>query len=184
MEVNEMSKIWKSKLAMKLSCPAYKSDAPDPCRMEVFKALHELTRLQHRISMKREGFRIVETEMWIENEELIGRIDDVVQDRDGRIIAIDYVSSPLPKMYKLADAAISAAFLRHVLGTDASGRVATPLGVTDVPDALGEIAWSTIMSEEFQEILSLSGDELLEYANPASGICGYCANEECRRKPQ
>lgn len=174
-----MSKIWKSDLAMKLSCPAYKSDNPDPFRMEVYKAMHEQLRLQYRMKMFGDGYRIMDTEMPIENDVIKGKIDDVFKGKD-RIIATDYVSSIIPKMYKLKDAAISAAFLRHVLNTDATARVVSRGGVTDVPDELVENTWSTIMSKEFLRILGLSDDERRGYANPASGICRYCANKECK----
>lgn len=179
-----MGKIWKSNLAMKLSCPAYKPDNPDPYRMEVYKAWHEQLRLQHRMKMLGDGYRIVDAEMPIENSVLKGKIDDVFQGRDGLIVATDYVSSIIPKMYKLKDAAISAGYLRHELDTDASARVVSRGGVTEIPDELVEDTWRTVMSESFLKILSLSDDERLEYANPASGICAYCANKECRRKPQ
>jgi hypothetical protein len=180
----KMSKIWKSNFAMKLSCPAYKSDNPDPYRMEVYKALHEQLRLQYRKKMIDDGWHIIETEMPIENDVVKGKIDDVFQSREGIVTAVDYVSSNVPKMYKLLDTAISAGYLRHELDTDASGRVVSRGGVvTEIPNELIEGTWSTMTSEYFQKILSLSADELLQYANPASGICTYCANKECRKKP-
>ena len=180
-----MSKIWKSRFAMKLLCPAYKSDKPDPRRMEVFKALHEQVRLQHRMKMKTDGWRLLDSEVPIENDWLIGRIDDVFQSIDGEVSADEYVSSSVPAMYKYLDAAISACCLRDYYDIDVSASVVPRGGeATRVPEALIQAVRSMMMSEEFQRIFGLSDDELLEYANPASGICTYCANRECRRKTQ
>jgi hypothetical protein len=170
---------------MKLCCLAYKSDKPDPYRMQIFKALHEQIRLQYRQKMKNEGYFIIETEMPIENRVVIGKIDAVFQSMGGEVIVVDYVSSTIPKMYKHLDAAISAGFCRHELDIDASARVVSRGGVeTDLPDELIEDTWAMTMSEDFQDTLSLSDAELLEYANPASDICWYCANNECRWKPK
>jgi hypothetical protein len=120
-------------------------------------------------------------EMPIENDVVIGRIDDVFESKDGIVTADEYVSSGIPKPYKLQDAAISAGFLRHEKDIYASARVVSRGGfVTEIPDEFVEDTWSRIMSKKFQEILSLSDDKLLEYANPASGICMYCANKECK----
>ncbi len=170
---------------MKLSCPAYKSDNPDPNQMELYKALHEQLRNQYRKKMFDQGWLIRETEMPIENEVVKGKIDDVFQSKDGRIVtATEYVSSYKPKMYKFFDASISAGWMRHELGIDASARVVSSDGVeTEISNELIEGTWSRMMSEDFQEILSLSPNELLQYANPASGICNYCANIECQKKP-
>lgn len=170
---------------MKLSCPAFKSDKPDPCRMEVYKAKHEQLRLQHRIQMLSDGWRIVGSEVPIENAMVIGKIDDVFQDTDGRIVATDYVSSKFARMYKLFDAAISAALLRYEQNTYASANVVSGGGIiTHIPDDFVDGTWDTMMSRGFQKILHLCDHELLEYANPASGICTYCANKDCRRMPQ
>ena len=175
-----MSKIWKSNFAMKLSCPAYESGEPDPFRTEIYKAQHEQVRLQYRMKMIDDGWHIIESEMQIENGVFKGKIDDVFIGRDGIVAAVDYVSSLIPKMYKLKDAAISAGYLRHELKTDASARVVSRGGVTEIPDELVEATWRTVMSEGFLKILSLSDHERLEYANPASDICIYCANRECK----
>jgi hypothetical protein len=167
---------------MKLSCPAYKSGRPDRYRMEIFKAQHEQLRLQYRKKMIDNGWHIIEAEMPIENDVVKGKIDDVFKSRDGKVTAVDYVCSYIPKMYKLKDAAISAGFLRHELDTNASAIVVSRgVVATEIPDELVEATWSTIMSEQFQEILSLRDDELLEYANPASGICAYCVNKQCQK---
>ena len=130
------------------------------------------------------GWQIRETEMPIENEVVKGKIDDVFQSKDGRIVtATEYVSSWKPKMYKFFDASISAGWMRHKLGIYASAIVVSRGGVeTEISNELIEGTWSRMMSEDFQEILSLSADEVLQYANPASGICTYCANIECPKK--
>lgn len=179
-----MSKISKSNLAMKLLCPAYKFGNPDPHRMEIYKTLHEQIRLQYRKKKIDDGYHMIDSEMPIENEVVKGRIDDIIQDRDGRIWATEYVSSIVPKMYKHLDAAIAAGFLTHELDIPASAKVVSRGAIEhEVPDELVEETWEFIMSPRFQEILSLSDDELLEYANPASGICAFCANKECRKNP-
>lgn len=167
---------------MKILCPAYKSDNPDPCKMAVSKALHENCRLQYRIKAIDYGEEIVDSEMVIENNVLKGKIDDVFKTPNG-VIVIDYISSRIPPTYKLIDSAISAGFLRYEYKTDASARVVFYGGVIDVPNGLVEDTWWTLMSEGFLKILSLSDDEQLKYANPASEICIYCANKECTRRP-
>ncbi len=170
---------------MKLCCPAYKSDEPNPYRMQIFKAQHEQNRLQYRQKMKNDGWLIIEAELPIENEIVKGKIDDVFQSMDGKVTAVDYVSSTIPKMYKNFDVAMSAGFLRHELDIDASAIVVSRGAVgTKLPDEFVEDTWATVMSEGFQDILSQSDEELLEYANPASGICWYCANKECRWKQE
>ena len=75
--------------------------------------------------------------------------------------------------------------ITHELDIDASAMVVSRGAVgTELPDEFVEDTWATVMSEGFQDILSLSDEEILEYANPASGICWYCANAECRWKPK
>ena len=175
-----MSKIWKSDFAMKLCCPAYKSDNPDPSKMIIYKQLHELLRLQYRRKMIDDGWCIMESEMRIENGVFVGKIDDVFMGRDGAVVATDYISSLFPTLYKINDAAISAGYLRYVLNTNASARVVFRRGAIDIPDESVEFIWETVNSEGFQRILSLSDDERLKYANPASGVCHYCANKKCK----
>jgi len=170
---------------MKLLCPAYRSDNPDPRRMEAIRALHEQVRLQHRMRMKANGCRLLDSEVPIENGCLRGKADDVFQNEDGEVVAVEYVSSFVPSMYKYYDAAISACCLRDDYDIDVSAWVVSRGGQeSEVPETLIQTVRSMIMSEDFQKILNLGDDDLLEYANPASGICTYCANNECRRKPQ
>jgi hypothetical protein len=179
MRLYAMRKIWKSIFALKLSCPAYESDNPDPFRMVLIRAFHEQIRLQYRMQMVGEGASIKESEKRIENNVFVGKIDDVFEGKGG-IVAVDYVSSFFPRIYKINDVAISAGYLKHELNADASARVVSRCGVTEIPDELIADTWQMAMSEDFLKILNLSSGERLEYANPASGVCNYCANKECK----
>jgi hypothetical protein len=175
-----MSKIWKSNFAMKLCCPAYESDIPDPFRMAVCKAKHEQIRLQYREKVIDDGWRVKESEKSIENSVFKGRIDDVFVSKDGTVTAVDYVSSRFPQTYKLYDVAISAGYLRYELNMYASAMVVSQEEGIQLSDKYVEDTWRTAMSEDFLRILNLSDYERLEYANPASGVCTYCANRQCK----
>ena len=176
-----MSKIWKSRLAMNLLCPAYISDKPDPIRMELCKALHEQVRLQARLKMKVDGWCLLDSEVQIETECLKGKTDDIYEDANGDLAAVEYVSSAVPNAYKYYDAAISACCLRDYYGVNVSAWVVPRGGAKcKVPETLIQSVRLRIKSEEFYRVLCLSDNERLEFANPASGICAYLAHGSCR----
>ena len=94
------------------------------------------------------------------------------------MFVVDYVSSPFPKAYKLLDTAISAGFLRHEYDMDVSAKVVSLEEVTNVPNVLIEETWQNI--KNFTQIQNLNEDRLLEFANPASELCSYCENKQCK----
>ena len=132
--------------------------------------------MDYRLKMSDLGWKLRDSEVPIETAIFKGRIDDVMENPDA-IIAVDYVSSPFARAEKLNDAAISAGFLRYVMGIDASAVVVSRDGITEIPDYLIEEIWRMI--ENVPKLLEMGENRLLDFANPASGFCRYCANSQC-----
>lgn len=173
-----MSKIWKSLLAMKLACPAYKPTRADENRMAVFRAMHEQVRFVYREKMFNDGWQILDTEVPIENSFFKGKIDDIYKKGDLLLIA-EYVSSIIPGINKLYDAAISAAYLQLEYNIDIKAVVVSRKEAIDIPDFLVERTVNLV--NRYSNIMGLSDEELLEFANPASGFCSFCDNKQCER---
>lgn len=177
MEANKVSKIWKSLLSMKLACPAYKPSKSDANRMAVSRAMHEQVRFGYKEKMVDDGWQVLDTEIPIENSFFKGKIDDVYRKGDLLLVA-EYVSSIIPGINKFYDAAISIAYLRLEYGANAKGVVVSRGEITDVPDFLIERTMQ--MVDRYRNIMNLVDEELLEFANPASGFCNYRDNKLCK----
>lgn len=96
-------KIWKSILAKLILCPAFQPQrAYSPSRMEMYRVEHEQIRLQYRMKMISEGWRVTYCEMPLENDIMKGRIDDIIEKSDC-ILAVEYSSSSSPRGGKLLD---------------------------------------------------------------------------------
>jgi len=174
-------KIWKSLLAKKLVCPAYRPARADPSRMEVFRAMHEQIRLEYRIKMKSLGWQLLDSGVPIENSLFKGRIDDLFTN-GSKVLVVEYVSSLFPRADKLYDTALSTAFLRFENGVDAEGAVFSREEITQVPNFLIDQTWKMVKS--LPKLLNLNNEGLLEFANPESGLCSYCDNGQCKRNPE
>ena len=112
-----------------------------------------------------------------ENTEHIRKLDLKIED-----LASAELSAALERAEERLEESILYAIVDRKTRNEEIARavVVSRGGVTRIPDELVEAIWCTVMSERFQKILSLSNPEKLEYANPASDICIFCANRECK----